>query len=73
MQTAGIRGELRENMVLIGILITLLGFVISVLSLAVGSLGGRLAVILLGLAVSLFGIIGVLNKAYLKNAVWKKG
>jgi len=30
-------------------------------------------VVLLGLAVSLFGIIGVLNKAYLKNAIWKKG
>jgi len=33
----------------------------------------RLAVVVLGLAVSLFGIIGVLNRAYLKNAIWKKG
>jgi len=29
--------------------------------------------VLVGLAVSLFGIMGVLNKAYLKNANWKKG
>jgi hypothetical protein len=34
---------------------------------------GRLVLVLLGLAVSLFGIIGLLNKHYLKNAIWKKG
>jgi len=60
-------------MILVGILITLSGFVISVLSLALNSNGARLAVVALGLAVSLFGIIGVLNRAYLKNAIWKKG
>jgi hypothetical protein len=60
-------------MILVGILLTFLGFIISVLSLAAtSSVGGRLAMVLLGLAVSLFGI-GVLNKAYLKNAIWKKG
>ncbi|HKM83543.1 MAG TPA: hypothetical protein VJY15_21605 [Candidatus Acidoferrum sp.] len=61
-------------MILVGILLTLLGFVISVLSLGItSSVGGRLAMVLVGLAVSLFGIMGVLNKAYLKNAIWKKG
>jgi hypothetical protein len=61
-------------MILVGILLTLLGFVISVLSLGVtSSVGGRLAMVLVGLAVSLFGIMGVLSKAYLKNAIWKKG
>jgi hypothetical protein len=61
-------------MILVGILLTLLGFVISLLSLGVtSSVGGRLAMVLVGLAVSLFGIMGVLNKAYLKNAIWKKG
>ncbi len=61
-------------MILIGILVTLLGFVISVLSLTLtSSVGGRLVLVLLGMAVSLFGIIGVLNKYYLKNAIWKKG
>ena len=60
-------------MILVGILITLSGFVISVLSLALNSNAARLGVVLLGLAVSLFGIMGVLNRAYLKNAIWKKG
>ena len=59
-------------MILVGILVTLSGFVISVLSLALNSNIARLAVVLFGLAVSLFGIIGVLNKAYMKNAIWKK-
>jgi len=60
-------------MILVGILVTLSGFVISVLSLALNSNTARLAVVLFGLSVSLFGIIGVLNRAYLKNAIWKKG
>jgi cytochrome c biogenesis protein CcdA len=61
-------------MILVGLLLTFLGFVISVLSLAATtSVGGRLVMVVVGLAVSLFGILGVLNKAYLKNAMWKKG
>ena len=60
-------------MVYTGILITLLGFVITVLSLGMASsVGARLAVVLLGLAISLFGIMGVINRAYLKNAIWRK-
>jgi hypothetical protein len=61
-------------MILIGLLVTLLGFVISVLSLTLtSSVGGRLVIVLVGIAVSLFGIVGLLNKHYLKNAIWKKG
>jgi len=60
-------------MVLIGILVTLLGFVISVLSLAMSSsVGGRMVIVLIGLAVSLVGIMGVLNSALQKNAIWRK-
>jgi hypothetical protein len=60
-------------MILAGILITLLGFVISVLSLTMtSSVGGRMVIVLIGLAVSLTGIIGVINRAYLKNAIWRK-
>ena len=59
-------------MILIGLLVTLLGFVISVLSLTLtSSVGGRLVTVLLGIAVSLFGIMGLLNKHYLKTAIWK--
>ena len=59
-------------MILVGILVTLSGFVISVLSLALSSNAARLGIVLLGIAISLYGIIGVLNRAYLKNAIWKK-
>ncbi len=60
-------------MILAGIVITLLGFVISVLSLGITpSVGGRLALTLVGLAVSLTGIMGVLNRAFLKNALWRR-
>ena len=61
-------------MILVGVLLAFLGFVISVLSLAVtSSVTGRLVIVLVGMAVSLFGSLGILNKAYLKNAIWKKG
>jgi hypothetical protein len=60
-------------MILVGIVVTLLGFVISVMSLALNSNITRLIVVLFGLAVSLFGIIGVLNRVYVNNAIWKKG
>ena len=61
-------------MILVGILLTFFGFVIGVSSLAVtASSGGRLVIVMAGIAVSLFGILAVLNPAYQKNAVWKKG
>jgi len=60
-------------MVLAGILITLLGFVLSVLSLGITtSTGGRMAMVLVGLAMSFTGIIGFINRAYLKNAIWRR-
>lgn len=60
-------------MIYAGILITLLGFAISVLSLGMASsVGARMVIVLIGLAISLFGIMGVINRAYLKNAIWRK-
>lgn len=60
-------------MVYLGLLIALLGLVLSVLSLGLASsVGARMTLVLAGIAVSLVGIIGVLNQAYLKNAIWKK-
>jgi protein-S-isoprenylcysteine O-methyltransferase Ste14 len=60
-------------MAIAGVIVTLLGFLISVFSLgATSSTMGRLVVVLIGLAVSLIGIIGVLNRAYMKNAIWRK-
>jgi len=60
-------------MILIGILMTFLGFLLAVLSVGMtGSIAGRLVVVLIGLAVSLAGIIGVLNRAFVKNAIWRR-
>jgi hypothetical protein len=59
-------------MVFLGLLVTFAGFLLSVLSLGLASgVGARLGIVLVGIAVSLFGIIGMINPAYLKNAVWK--
>jgi hypothetical protein len=56
-----------------GLLVTLLGFVLSVLSLGItSSVGARLGIVIFGLAVSLFGIIGIISPAYAKKAIWRK-
>ncbi len=61
-------------MILIGIIVTFLGFVIGLLSLTLASsVSGRLVVVLFGLAISLFGILGLLNRAYINKAIWKQG
>ena len=60
-------------MVLAGIVVTLLGFLLSVYSLGMtSSVMGRLVLVLAGIALSLIGIIGVLNRAYLSRAIWRK-
>jgi hypothetical protein len=60
-------------MAIAGVVITLLGFLIAVASLgAMSSVGGRMVMVLVGIAVSLVGIIGVLNRAFLSKAIWRK-
>ena len=60
-------------MILAGVLMTFLGFIIAVLSLGLtASVSGRMVLVLIGLAVSLTGIIGVLNRAFLKNTIWRR-
>jgi hypothetical protein len=60
-------------MAAVGLVITFLGFVLSVASLGLSSSNStRLVIVLLGIVVSLGGIIGVINPAYQKNALWKK-
>jgi hypothetical protein len=60
-------------MLWIGIAITLLGFVLGVSSLGwTASLTGRLAMVLIGLALSLTGIVGIVNRAFVKNAIWRR-
>ena len=60
-------------MTIAGVVITLLGFLIAVGSLgATSSVGGRMVMVLIGIAVCLFGIIGVLNRVFLSKAIWRK-
>ena len=60
-------------MVAVGVIVTLLGFLISVLSLGfASSVTVRLIIVIGGIIVSLFGIVGVLNRHYLANAIWRK-
>jgi uncharacterized membrane protein len=63
--------ELR--MKIVGILVAVLGFVVSFASLALGSVGARFALVIVGLILSLFGVLGILNSAHLKHAIWKSG
>ena len=60
-------------MALGGLVVTLIGFLIAVSSVGMTtSTGGLLGMVLVGIAVSLFGIMGPINGAYQKDAVWKK-
>lgn len=58
---------------LAGLVIAFAGFLVAAASVGLtGSNGARLIIVLVGIFVSLFGIIGVLNPAYMKDAIWKK-
>lgn len=56
-----------------GLIVTFLGFIIAVASVGMSSsVGGRMAIVLIGLVVSLVGIIGLINPAFQKKAAWRK-
>jgi len=60
-------------MTIAGLIVNVVGFGIAVASLGMtASTGGRLILVLAGIAVSLVGSLGIINQAYLKNAIWKK-
>jgi cytochrome c biogenesis protein CcdA len=60
-------------MAIVGIVVTFAGFLIAAASVGITSSNTlRLVIVLAGIAVSLAGILGVLNPAYQKNAAWKK-
>ena len=60
-------------MAFVGLIVTFAGFLIAASSVGVmDGTTGRLMMVLVGIAVSLAGIIGVINPAYMKNANWKK-
>lgn len=60
-------------MAYVGLLVTLLGFVIAAGSVGFATANSvRLVLVLVGIAVSLGGIIGLINPAYQQHAAWKR-
>lgn len=60
-------------MTVMGLLITFGGFLLAAASVGISSSNGvRLGLVLLGIAISLAGIMGVINPAYQKDAIWKR-
>ena len=57
----------------VGLILVLAGWLIPVLGLNFTSSNAvRLVLCLIGIAVCLVGILGVLNKAHQENAIWKQ-
>jgi hypothetical protein len=60
-------------MALIGLVVTLVGFLVAAGSVGIAAATGvRLVLVLVGIAISLGGIFGLINPAYQQHAVWKK-
>jgi hypothetical protein len=56
-----------------GLAVTFLGFVIAFSSLGVtSSTGARMGMVLVGILVSLVGIMGLITPAYQKRWIWKR-
>jgi hypothetical protein len=58
-------------MKVLGLLLAVLGWLIEVSSVELSNVGLQAFVALPGLLVALGGVLGVLNGAHLKNAIWK--
>jgi hypothetical protein len=57
---------------IIGVLMALIGWLLPVVALALTqSMTARLVLAVVGLGIALVGILGVLNQAHLKHAIWK--
>jgi hypothetical protein len=60
-------------MAFVGIVVTLAGFLLAAGSVGFAAANGvRLVIVLVGIAISLGGIFGILNPAYQKDVVWKR-
>jgi hypothetical protein len=56
-----------------GLLLAVCGWLLPVASLTwTSSLAARFAFALIGIALCLTGILGCLNRAYVKQAIWKR-
>jgi hypothetical protein len=60
-------------MAIIGLVVTIAGFLLAAGSVGLAAATGvRLVLVLVGIAISLGGILGLINPAYQQHAVWKK-
>ncbi len=58
---------------LTGVAVVLGGWAVAVAGLLVTTaVAGRMVMACIGIAISLYGILGVLNGYYLERAIWKK-
>jgi hypothetical protein len=57
---------------IVGVLMALIGWLLPVVALTLTqSMTARLVLAVVGLGIALVGILGVLNQAHLKHAIWK--
>jgi len=60
-------------MAFVGLVVTLVGFLLAAGSVGIATANGvRLILVLIGIAISLGGILGLINPAYQRHAIWKK-
>jgi uncharacterized membrane protein YphA (DoxX/SURF4 family) len=65
-------GAQPAGMKLVGVLVTILGWLIVLFGLHIASgVGGRMVSTIVGMIVSLVGVLGILPAACNKNAIWK--
>ena len=59
-------------MKIVGLLVVLVGWLLPIVGITMTqSTSVRFVLTVVGIAVTLFGIFGVLNKFHLKSAIWK--
>ena len=59
---------------IVGILVALAGWLLPMVALSMTqSTGARFGACVLGIIISLVGILGILNGVHLADAIWKKG
>ncbi|MBF6569456.1 MAG: hypothetical protein IVW54_11355 [Candidatus Binataceae bacterium] len=58
-------------MKLLGLVIAVLGWLLAIMSVKLASPPAQIICALAGFTVALIGVLGVLNAAHLKDAIWK--
>lgn len=58
-------------MKILGLLICVLGWLIAVMSVKVPGVYAQLLVAIVGFVVAGIGVLAIVNRAHLKNAIWK--